>query len=1113
MKKVLILSLSMILASCSMFSSEEEEESLINEGTSNRPTLAELDLQPLKVEPSVAPRLSLKETRDEYAALLPLLKDAKQRQQVAFRLADIEMQLAEKAQEDGIPLEALQASQSSQTSADQNIAERNSGAQNDSSGSAANGIGQLQSDGYFNQAISRYREVLEQQAQLVAQADLLSDDPKKVAEARRTETKYMDAMYQLSRALDLDGKSDESVEVAQRFLTTFPTQTYAVTNYHIELYFRIGEYYFNRKNYDASVINYGQVLALSEKTTGLAANNFYGISAYMQGWSFFKQEDHGNALVSFSKMLDETLAQNSYAQTFTAIESLPSGQQKLVRDTLRIMALLFSYQGNGEAIKDFFIANGERAYENLIYEELAQQHLNDNRFKDSADTLLVFADTYPLHMRAVEFYIKHIDAYILGGFPNLVLEGKQGFVLAYGVDGPHYTGFSTITGRQTSDYLRQYLKELAQNEHSIAQTIEVMLAENKKASKAADADASAASSFVGAQASEAQNASWSTAPINDLIEIKQAAFENAAGYYDQFICTFSPDDEVPQMRFYLAEALRSANKFNAAIESFELYAYQDSPNPLASEAAYAAILLFEKLSDNAVARDAEYKQKLEARKMISQQLFVESFALDARTVNIAQSLMQRLFEQEKYLDAMRWGQWLLSSDRKNGFAYAKQNLPEATLMDKHVAIHDVADESLISARLVLAHGNFALENYQIAQTGYQTLLSILPAEDKRVKELTNRLAAAFFQQSEQLLASANVKQTLAAPLPVGRDFAQISETQRLALVDSVVLLKKIMQQTPNSTFRAAAQYDAATYMLALEDWSQALPLLLDFQSRFPKNELVSTIPGKLLVAYEKSEQWKPAATLLMAQHKAQPDTKLGRESLFVAAEYYLKAGDRGEAVNAYRNYAHAYPSPLADANEARFKMTEFYLETGEESKRRFWLNKLIDADRQAKDERSARSKYLAAMASMVFATDADVAYVKIKLTLPLNKSLQRKQNALKNAIARYDGVMSYGVAEFTTQANYSLANLYTVLAKDLMDSSRPNGLSALELSQYELLLEEQAFPFEETSITLHENNAKRAHGGLYDDWVKESLKKLEDLLPVRYRKPEQIQELSADDFE
>ena len=915
MKKLLLLPFIVVLSSCSMFSSEEEE-TVISEGVSARPTLAELDLQPIKVEPSIAPSLSLQETRDEYAALLPLLKDEKQRQQVAFRLADIEMQLAEKAQEEGIPLEQQQAEALvNDSSANSEIARQNA---------VSEGIGQLQPASYFNKAISRYREVLEQQAGLVAKVKALQlaaktsgveqlseADKAALAEAKRTQTKYMDAMYQLSRALDLDGKKDESVEIAKRFLATFPTDSNPVTNYHIELYFRIGEYYFTRTDYDSAVLNYGQVLALSEQASSLTANNFYGISAYMQGWSYFKQEDHPNALVSFSKMLDDTLDENTYAQTFISIEKLPLGQQRLVKDTLRIKALLFSYSGNGEAIKDFFTVNGERAYEHLIYEELAQQHLNNDRFKDSADTLLVFASTYPIHERAVEFYVRHIDAYILGEFPSLVMEAKKGFVATYGVDGPHYDGLNSIVGRQTSDYLRQYLKELAQSEHSIAQTLEGMLANSTPKSSPSTANGETAEgAFVGAELSETQSATLSNASIDDLVKLKQEAFEAAAIYYDQFIRTFAPDEEVAQMRFYLAEALSSAGQLNKAIESFEIYAYQDTPNPLASEAAYAALILFETITDNSVGKDAKFLGQLEARKMISQRLFVENFADDPRTVNVAQSLMQRLFEQEKYLDAMRWANWMLASDKLNGAAYAQANLPEMERNASFVAAHDIGKESMISARLVLAHGNFALEEYKVAQAGYETLLSILPKDDERIEELTNRLAATFFQQSEQILASAKVKEALAAPLPEGQDIAILSQTQKLALADSVALLRKIMRQTPNSTFRAAAQYDTATYLLALESWAQALPLLLDFQTRFPKNDLVSTIPGKLLVAYENSEQWEPAASMLMAQHKAEPDSQLGRESLFVAAEYFLKAGNKARALDSFRTYAHRYPSPL-----------------------------------------------------------------------------------------------------------------------------------------------------------------------------------------------------------
>jgi hypothetical protein len=108
--------------------------------------------------------------------------------------------------------------------------------------------------------------------------------------------------------------------------------------------------------------------------------------------------------------------------------------------------------------------------------------------------------------------------------------------------------------------------------------------------------------------------------------------------------------------------------------------------------------------------------------------------------------------------------------------------------------------------------------------------------------------------------------------------------------------------------------------------------------------------------------------------------------------------------------------------------------------------------------------------------------------------------------------MSFAVAEYATQANYHLANLYMQLAEDLMASSRPDDLSALELSQYELLLEEQAYPFEETAIQLHENNVSRVFSGLYDEYVKQSFGVLSETLPVRYNKQEMTAGVSANDL-
>ncbi|MDH4031250.1 MAG: hypothetical protein OEU49_10405, partial [Chromatiales bacterium] len=58
------------------------------------------------------------------------------------------------------------------------------------------------------------------------------------------------------------------------------------------------------------------------------------------------------------------------------------------------------------------------------------------------------------------------------------------------------------------------------------------------------------------------------------------------------------------------------------------------------------------------------------------------------------------------------------------------------------------------------------------------------------------------------------------------------------------------------------------------------------------------------------------------------------------------------------------------------------------------------------------------------------------------------------------------------------------------------------LEQYEILLEEQAFPFEEKAIEIHESNAARAREGLYNEWVVMSFEALADLMPARYARNE-----------
>ena len=160
------------------------------------------------------------------------------------------------------------------------------------------------------------------------------------------------------------------------------------------------------------------------------------------------------------------------------------------------------------------------------------------------------------------------------------------------------------------------------------------------------------------------------------------------------------------------------------------------------------------------------------------------------------------------------------------------------------------------------------------------------------------------------------------------------------------------------------------------------------------------------------------------------------------------------------------------------------------------------ADRSGGNARTDRTRYLGAMGALTLAEPALAEYRKVALIEPLAKQLKLKKAKMEDVLKAYAAVSEYGVAEATTAATFQTAALYQDFGKAMLASQRPKKLSKAELEQYNVLLEEQAFPYEEKAIELHEANAKRASEGVYGPWVKKSFTALGELRPVRYGKTE-----------
>ncbi len=526
-------------------------------------------------------------------------------------------------------------------------------------------------------------------------------------------------------------------------------------------------------------------------------------------------------------------------------------------------------------------------------------------------------------------------------------------------------------------------------------------------------------------------------------------YRTAAQYYELYLDSFPEDPQVAALTFLLAESRYEAGDYFEAIAAYEWVAYVHRSSENAADAGYTAIIAYEKLATTA----GDDSRSLERERIDSELRFHGAFPADPRANQVLGHAATALLELEDYVAALAAG---------------------TALVDATPAAEPAL---LTTAWLVAGHALFALENYAAAEQAYSSSLQILPASDERRPATVERLAAAIYQQGEQASDSG----------------------EQLAAADH---FQRAMAAAPGSDISVNAQFDAAQALLRAGDLSAANELLRDFRERYPTHALSAGISATLLNNYEQLAMWRAAAAELDSMRTENADEQFSRQALLQSADYYDRAGDSAMAIARYRSYAHTWPQPLNDNVEAMHRLTVLYGDAGEVDKQRFWLRKTLAAHETAGAAQTGRSRYLAANAASVLADDEFKAFTQLRIAQPINKTLPTKKRAMEKALAGYNRCSNFGVEQFVTRCTYRLGEVYAKFASDLMQSERPRGLDALAMEQYDIMLEEQAYPFEEKAIAIHESNTLRSRDGLYDKWVRQSFAALGSLAPARYAKHE-----------
>ncbi|MCF6324371.1 MAG: hypothetical protein L3J89_08620 [Gammaproteobacteria bacterium] len=521
------------------------------------------------------------------------------------------------------------------------------------------------------------------------------------------------------------------------------------------------------------------------------------------------------------------------------------------------------------------------------------------------------------------------------------------------------------------------------------------------------------------------------------------SFELASEWYERYLAHFSETALEDNVNYAYADLLSEKEHYEKAIGHYEIVAYKNDAI-VDQRAAYATVVLAERL----------YSQSVGGQKVVWQLryikhalLFKRTYPTDMRSERIVLRAVEIAFAGEKYQQAVNIASLLERIDSKS---------------------------VRFEVDLIKAESLFNLAKFDKAEGVFLSLIHTLAAGDARKKKMEDRLALTIYRQAEVELAA-------------GNDVAARQKFERIAALvgDSEIAPKGL--------------YDATVLAMEGESWLELIDYAGRFRSQYPDHERRDDVTKLLSVAYINAGQYANAAQILEEVYEIEQDEEIKMASLWQSAELYEALNDMPASIRTYQRYVETYQEPFPQYMEALNKLTTMNDTMGDVRRGDLWAGKIRKADHQIDGAmKTDRTNHIAGVATLRLAREKKAVFDKLTIRQPLKVHLKRKKDAMDWARGLYTTAYEYHSPEIMTESLFSIAEMYYGFSRAVMDSTRPEGLNEDEMEQYEIGIEDLAFPVEEKAIEIYESTLSHLNQGIFNIWTQKSYHQLETIFPARY---------------
>jgi tetratricopeptide (TPR) repeat protein len=620
---------------------------------------------------------------------------------------------------------------------------------------------------------------------------------------------------------------------------------------------------------------------------------------------------------------------------------------------------------------------------------------------------------------------------------------------------------------------------------------------------------------------------------------ERSFFPEAIGTFRTYIELFPSGDNLPEVLRHMRETYHIRGDTLASLELSEILTQHIGPKTVwykkttSGRREQARTLVLDNLETAANRRRARSQaagREAELSQALNNLTLYEETTEDDIPCRIKHLKGIILTEMDRFSDAVHVLNDLAVENRCSELAehailastnyqigtYDRSGKVDLPLFENTVNIlSDVSPENPITSRAILVLGEITLNKDDLSRARSHFTLLIrrypkAPETDRArlliartfFKEADFKQAAAWFRESWRKTSDDTTREE-AHRLQVYSLFKyaeELSSNNKKSL--AAERFEAIHRQFPDSDVAQVSLYNAGKLYKSIGLERKATSLFETLAATYTDSEFASeALQMSVLILEALGDPIRAADDSMVLAARSQGEERAA--ALLKAAQLYYAGNAPGQAAASRSIYTEEFLKPVEELSRQLFWLGRDLETVGD------WDSALAAYTRnvtlQKKDPDNHVLTAFAARSQLRIAETSFSQYKGYHIAPPIDETVVRKREMLQDVIREFVTAGNYRTADVITASNFFIGRSLELFKEDILSSPNPESLTNAELEEYELLLQEMAFPFEAKALDAYRVNIQRSVKlELLDMWIEKTFERMAELAPWSYLRNESI---------